>query len=93
VSNVCGGGISSTVPLTLMSTGRSGESVSSSPAGLRVAVGTSGTASFATGTLVTLSVSNGRDAVWSGSCSSGGAKTKTCNLTMNAAASVTANVQ
>jgi hypothetical protein len=93
VANVCGGGISSTVSLTLTATGRSGESVSSSPAGLRVAVGTSGTASFATGTLVTLSVSNGRDAVWSGSCSSGGAKTKTCSLTMNAAASVTANVQ
>ena len=93
VANVCGGGISSTVSLTLTATGRSGESVSSSPAGLRVAVGTSGTASFATGTLVTLSVSNGRDAVWSGGCSSGGAKTKTCSLTMNAAASVTANVQ
>ena len=93
VANVCGGGTTSTVPLTLTASGRSGETVSSSPAGLRVAVGSSGTASFATGTLVTLSVSNGRDAVWSGSCSSGGSKTKTCSLTMNVAASVTANVQ
>ena len=93
VANVCGGGTTSTVPLTLTASGRSGETVSSSPAGLRVAVGSSGAASFATGTLVTLSVSNGRDAVWSGGCSSGGSKTKTCSLTMNAAASVTANVQ
>jgi hypothetical protein len=73
--------------------GRSGESVSSSPAGLNVNVGTTGSASFATGTLVTLSVSNGRDAIWSGGCSSGGNKTKTCSLTLNAATSVTANVQ
>jgi hypothetical protein len=40
-----------------------------------------------------LSVSNGRDAVWSGACSSGGNKTKTCTFTLNAASSVTANVQ
>lgn len=93
VVNVCGGGVSSTVPLTLTATGRSGETVSSSPAGLQVRVGSTGTASFVTGSLVTLTVSNGRDAVWSGSCSSNGAKTKSCSLTINAAASVTANVQ
>jgi hypothetical protein len=79
--------------LTLTATGRSGESISSSPAGLQVSVGTTGSASFATGTLVTLTVSNGRDAIWSGGCSSGGAKTKSCSLTLNAATSVTANVQ
>jgi hypothetical protein len=93
VSNVCGGGTTSSLPLTLAATGRSGESVSSSPVGLQVSVGTSATASFATGTLVTLTVSNGRDAIWSGTCSSNGAKTKSCSLTMNSAASVTANVQ
>ena len=45
------------------------------------------------GTSVTLSVTNGRDAIWSGACSNGGNKTKTCTLTLNANASVTANVQ
>ena len=93
VANVCGGGTTSSLPLTLTATGRSGESVSSSPVGLQVNVGRTATASFAAGTLVTLTVSNGRDAIWSGSCSSGGAKTKTCSLTLNTAGSVTANVQ
>jgi hypothetical protein len=94
VANVCGGGTTaSTAQLTLSATGRSGESVSSSPVGLTVNVGTTGSASFATSTLVTLTVSNGRDAIWSGGCSSGGAKQKSCSLTLNAAASVTANVQ
>ncbi len=79
--------------LTLTATGRTGETVSSSPVGLKVNVGTSGSASFTTGTVVTLSVSNGRDAIWSGGCSSGGAKTKSCSVTINAATSVTANVQ
>jgi len=79
--------------LTLTATGRTGETVSSSPIGLKVNVGTTGSASFATGTVVTLSVSNGRDAIWSGGCSSGGVKTKTCSVTINAATSVTANVQ
>src|SRR5712691_8164034 len=94
VANVCGGGTTaSTAQLTLSATGRSGEWVSSSPAGLTVNVGTTGSANFAVGTLVTLTVSNGRDAIWSGGCSSGGAKQKSCSLTLNAATSVTANVQ
>jgi hypothetical protein len=79
--------------LTVTATGRSGERVTSTPAGINVAVGSTGSASFATGTSITLSVSNGRDAIWSGACSSGGNKTKTCTFTLNAAASVTANVQ
>jgi hypothetical protein len=81
------------VPLTVTATGRSGERVFSSPSGINVAVGTSGTASFATGTAITLSVSNGRDAIWSGACSSGGNKRRTCTFTINGTASVTANVQ
>jgi len=93
VPNVCSSGTASTTQLTLSATGRSGESVSSSPTGLKVTVGTTGSASFATGTAVTMTVSNGRDAIWSGGCSSGGAKQKSCSLTLNAAASVTANVQ
>jgi hypothetical protein len=40
-----------------------------------------------------MSASNGRDVIWSGACSSGGQKTRTCTFTFNAAASITANVQ
>ena len=81
------------VALTVTATGRSGERVTSSPAGISVAVGSTGSASFASGTSITLTVSNGRDAIWSGACSSGGNKTKACTFTLNTAASVTANVQ
>jgi hypothetical protein len=31
--------------------------------------------------------------VWSGACSSGGSKTKTCTFTMTGSAAITANVQ
>ncbi len=95
IANVCGltPPPASTAVLTVTATGRAGESISSTPIGLKVNVGTSGSASFTTGTSVTLTVSNGRDAIWSGGCSSGGAKVKSCTVTINAATSVTANVQ
>ena len=93
VANVCGLSTATTALLTVTATGRAGESISSTPAGLAVNVGTTGSASFATGTSVTLSVSNGRSAIWSGGCSSNGAKVKSCTFTINAATSVTANVQ
>jgi hypothetical protein len=79
--------------LTVTAAGRSGENVLSNPAGISVAVGRTASATFASGTRITLSVSNGRDAIWSGACSSGGNKTRTCAFTLNANASVTANVQ
>jgi hypothetical protein len=79
--------------LSVTATGRSGERVISSPTGINVAVGSTQSASFGTGTTITLSVSNGRDAIWSGACSSGGEKTETCAFTLNASAAVTANVQ
>jgi hypothetical protein len=82
-----------TATLTVTATGRTGERVISNPTGINVSVGSTGSASFATGTSITLSVSNGRDAVWSGACSSGGQKTRTCTFTLTANASVTANVQ
>jgi hypothetical protein len=82
-----------TATLTVTATGRSGERVSSSPAGISVLVGSSGSASFTTGTSITLTATNGRDTVWSGACSSGGNKTKTCTFTITGTASVTANVQ
>jgi hypothetical protein len=84
---------SSTSTLTVTATGRDGEQVISNPTGIAVAVGTTGSAPFTTGTSITLSVTNGRDAIWSGGCSSGGNKAKSCTLTLSAAASVTANVQ
>lgn len=83
----------STATLTVTATGRSGERITSSPAGINVSVGATGSASFNTGTSITLSVTNGRDAIWSGACSSGGNKARTCTFTLNANASVTANVQ
>jgi hypothetical protein len=82
-----------TATLMVTASGRSGERVVSSPSGINVAVGSTGSASFAAGTSITLSVSNGRDAIWSGACSSGGNKTRTCTFTLNANASVGANVQ
>jgi hypothetical protein len=81
------------VTLTVSASGRSGERITSSPTGINVSTGSSGSASFASGTSITLSVSNGRDAIWSGACSSGGNKQRSCTLTLNAAASVSANVQ
>jgi hypothetical protein len=82
-----------TATLTVTATGRSGERVTSNPAGINVTVGSSGSASFAAGTTITLSATNSRDVIWSGACSSGGNKTKTCTFTLNANAAVTANVQ
>jgi trimeric autotransporter adhesin len=81
------------VTVTVTATGRSGERITSSPAGINVAVGSTGSGSFTSGTAITLSVSNGRDAVWSGACSSGGSRASTCRFTPTANASVTANVQ
>jgi hypothetical protein len=82
-----------TATLTVTAAGRTGERVLSTPSGISVAVGSTGTASFSVGASITLSVSNGRDAIWSGACSSGGEKTRTCTFTLNGNASVTANVQ
>jgi len=81
------------VTLTVTATGRSGERVTSSPAGINVSVGSTGSASFAVNISITLSVTNGRDAIWSGACSSGGNKTKTCIFTITGNALVTGNVQ
>jgi hypothetical protein len=82
-----------TATLTVNATGRGGERVTSNPAGINVAVGSSGSAAFATGTTITLSATNSRDVIWSGACSSGGNKTKTCTFTLTGNATVTANVQ
>jgi len=83
----------SAATLTVTASGRSGERVTSSPTGIDVAVGSSGSASFSAGTSIRLSVTNGRSAIWSGACSSGGRRRSSCTFTINGNASVTANVQ
>ena len=90
VPNVCGGG---NATLTVTATGRRRERVLSAPAGINVAVGSSQTATFGVGTSITLSATNGRDVIWSGVCSSGGQKRKTCTFVLNGNSSETANVQ
>ena len=82
-----------TAALTVSATGRNGVRVTSSPAGISVATGSSGSASFNVGGSITLSVSGGRQAIWSGACSSNGNKRASCTFTLNGAASVNANVQ
>jgi trimeric autotransporter adhesin len=82
-----------TATLSVTASGRSGERVTSSPVGINVPVGSAGSAVFNTGTSITLSVTNGRDAIWSGACSSGGSKRRTCTFTLNSNASVSVNVQ
>jgi hypothetical protein len=82
-----------TATLTVTATGRGGERVTSTPAGINVPVGSSGSASFAVGTAITLRATNDRDVIWSGACSSGGTKTKTCTFTLSGNAAITANVQ
>lgn len=82
-----------TATLTVTANGRGGERINSSPVGINVAVGSSGSASFATGTTITLRATNERDVIWSGACSSGGNKTKTCTFVLNGNSTVTANVQ
>ena len=84
---------SGTATLTVTASGRSGERITSTPTGINVTVGSSGSGTFPTGASITLKDANGRDVVWSGACSSGGNKTKSCTFTLNANASVTANVQ
>jgi len=79
--------------LAVTATGRSGERITSSPSGITVAVGSSGSASFVAGTAIKLSVSSGRSAIWSGACSSGGNSRSSCTFTLTGNASVGANVQ
>src|SRR5262249_36140446 len=84
---------SQSATVTVTATGRSGERVTSSPAGINVAVGSTGSATFATRTPSTVTLSTRRHAIWSGTCSSGGNKAKTCTFTVAGSASVSANVQ
>jgi hypothetical protein len=82
-----------TATLTVTVTGRSGQRVTSSPSGIDVPVGSTGSASFAVGTRITLTASNRREAVWSGACSSDGRRRRSCTFTLTGPATVTANVR
>jgi hypothetical protein len=82
-----------TLSLEVVAGGRSGERIVSSPAGLSVPTGSSAVAQFQPKSVVTLSVASGRDAIWSGACSSNGAKAKSCTFTLTADSIVNANVQ
>jgi hypothetical protein len=90
---VTAAGQTGTATLTVTATGRSGTRITSSPTGINVSVGSTGSASFATGTSVRLSTSSGRSAVWSGACSSGGNKRSSCTFTFTGTSSVNASVQ
>ena len=79
--------------VTVSASGRAGERLDSSPAGINVAVGSSQAARFASGGTVTLNASNGRDAIWTGACDSAGKKARTCSFVVNGDAAVTGNVQ
>jgi hypothetical protein len=78
--------------LLVSASSRTGESISSSPAGIHVAVGNSQGAGFALNT-GTLTASNGRSAVWSGARSSAGKKVPSCHFVLTGDASVDGNVQ
>jgi hypothetical protein len=79
--------------LSLTASGRSGETIVSTPAGLNVAVGSTGSASFPVGTSITLKDPSGRTVIWSGICSSGGSATRQCTFTLQANSSETGKVQ
>ena len=90
---MCGAPAGATLTVTA-SGNRVGESISSTPAGINVAVGSTASATFPVGTSITLRVSNGRTALWSGLCNSAaGRDTNTCTFTLNASGSETGNVQ
>ena len=94
IANVCGGstgggGGAGTAVLTLSVTGKGGNVVST-PAGLNVQSGKSGSATFTTGSVLTLKTDNGHGAIWSGLCSSAGKATQSCTFTVTATGSLTA---
>ena len=78
--------------LSVTATGRSGERVTSSPAGINVAVGSTGSATFTTGTSITLQrIERSGRGSGPGACSSGGNKVKTCTFTIMSSTSVSAD--
>jgi hypothetical protein len=92
--------VSNTVPpppttavATVSASGRSGVNITSNPTGITVASGQTRSATFNVGTSIRLAVGGGRSAIFSGACSSNGSKASSCTFTLNANASVSANIQ
>jgi hypothetical protein len=77
--------------LTVVTSGRNGNSVTSTPSGINAAVPSTGSTSLAAGTVVKLTVSGGRVAIWTGACNAN--KTASCTFTLNGNSTVNANVQ
>jgi hypothetical protein len=81
------------VTLTVSAGGRNGERIVSTPTGVSVSTGSTATTTFTAGATVVLRVSSGRDAIYTGACSSGGSKVTSCTFTASTNASVNVNVQ
>ncbi|HEX8538711.1 MAG TPA: Ig-like domain-containing protein [Cystobacter sp.] len=79
--------------LSVTASGRSGPTITSNPTGIYSYVGLPSSATFVVGRQITLSVDSGRSAIWSGACSSSGAKRASCTFTLTGNASVTSNIQ
>jgi hypothetical protein len=95
----CGGTLTCGAPcgpsnstLTVVVNGKGGD-VSSSPAGIQVSSGKSQSASFATGSSITLTSSDGHGAIWAGLCSTNGQPAQSCTFTLQASGSVTSTQQ
>ena len=78
--------------LSVTRTGSGAGSVASSPTGINCPVG-SCSASFTSGTLVTLTATPNANSIFTGWSGAGCSGTSTCTVTMNGAKSVTANFQ
>jgi hypothetical protein len=87
--NPCG---PSNLTLTVVANGKGGN-VTSTPPGINVSSGKSVSASFTSGTSITLSTSDGHGAIWSGLCSSNGQPAQACTFVLQVAGSVTSNQQ
>jgi hypothetical protein len=78
--------------LSVTASGRSGVTISSTPAGLSVPVGQTGSGSFPVGSSITLKASDGRTVIWSGACTAS-RDTNSCTFTLGGDSSVNANVK
>lgn len=79
--------------LSVTATGRLGPVITSNPAGIYAHANMPGSATFILGTQITLKVDSSRTAIWSGACSSSGAKRSSCTFTFTGNSSVSANIQ
>jgi hypothetical protein len=67
--------------LSVTATGRLGPVITSNPTGIYAHANMPGSATFLLGTQITLRVDSSRTAIWSGACSSSGAKRSSCTFT------------